>query len=60
MSALLHETPPARLSSIATAVPRHVIDQADVEAFGRRLFQDRPKIFERLASAYTNAGIERR
>ncbi len=48
------------LISLATAVPGHEIDQADVEAFGRRLFAERPKTFERLASAYSNAGIERR
>ena len=60
MNAQTQKTPPARLSSLATAVPRHAIDQADVEAFGRRLFRDRPEVFERLSSAYMNAGIERR
>ena len=38
MNAPTQKTPPARLSSLATAVPRHAIDQGDVEAFGRRLF----------------------
>ncbi len=60
MNAPAQNTPSARLSSLATAVPRHAIDQAEVEAFGRRLFRDRPEVFERLSSAYTNAGIERR
>lgn len=48
------------LISLATAVPPYEIDQSDVETFGRHLFRERPKTFERLSSAYTNAGIERR
>ena len=60
MSAITSKTPPTRLTALATAVPRHVINQAEVEEFGRRLFSERPMVFERLSSAYANSGIERR
>ena len=52
--------PDINLQSIATALPPYEIHQAEVELFARRLFSNRPKTFERLASAYTNAGIDKR
>ena len=52
--------PDAKLQSIATALPPYEIHQTEVELFARRLFASRPKTFERLASAYTNAGIDKR
>ena len=48
------------LISLATAVPRFEIGQSEVQALGKRLFKQRPKTFERLSGAYSNAGIERR
>ena len=48
------------LISLATAIPRFEIGQSEVQALGKRLFKQRPKIFERLSGAYSNAGIERR
>jgi alkylresorcinol/alkylpyrone synthase len=53
-------TPSPCLVSLATAVPHFEISQSEVQAFGERLFKQRPKTFERLSSAYLNAGIERR
>ncbi len=50
----------ARILSVATAVPDHVLEQSAVEELGRRIFTKRPDTFERLAGAYRNAGIERR
>jgi alkylresorcinol/alkylpyrone synthase len=47
--------------SLATAVPPHRLGQADVAAFARRLFADRPPgDLERLLPVYANAGIETR
>ena len=48
------------LISLATAIPRFEIGQSEVQALGKRLFKQRPKTFERLSGAYSNAGIERR
>ena len=48
------------LISLATTVPRFEIGQSEVQAFGKRLFKQRPETFERLSGAYANAGIERR
>ena len=52
--------PDAKLQSIATALPKYEIHQTEVESFARRLFASRSKTFERLSSAYANAGIDRR
>lgn len=49
-----------RLLAVSCAVPPHEITQAEVEAFGRRFFSRRAGAFERLAGAYSNAGIRRR
>ncbi len=49
-----------RLRSLATAVPAIVLDQADVETLGRRIFAGRGDAFERMRPIYGNAGIEKR
>lgn len=54
------DAPSPCLISLATSVPRFEIGQSDVQAFGKRLFKQRPETFERLSGAYSNAGIERR
>jgi alkylresorcinol/alkylpyrone synthase len=48
------------LLSIATAVPRHRIAQAEAEAFGRAVFAGRGDDLERLLPVYVNAGIATR
>lgn len=53
--------PTPRLLSLATAVPPYRLGQADVAAFARRLFAERPREdLERLLPVYANAGIETR
>jgi len=49
-----------RLRALATAVPRHVLHQKDVETLGRQIFAGRAEAFERLRPIYANAGIETR
>ena len=51
---------PACLLSLATAVPKYLIEQSEFEDLGRTIFKDRPGTFERLSRAYSNAGIMRR
>jgi alkylresorcinol/alkylpyrone synthase len=51
---------PARLISLATAVPPFVLRQDQVMAQARRLFQARGEEIERLLPVYDNAGIETR
>ncbi|MEK7245807.1 MAG: 3-oxoacyl-[acyl-carrier-protein] synthase III C-terminal domain-containing protein [Pseudomonadota bacterium] len=54
-------TPTPVLLSLATAVPPYRLRQADVVAFARRLFAERPtEDLERLLPVYANAGIETR
>lgn len=53
-------SPQPRLLSLATAVPAHVLRQADVRDIGRIIFSKTPERFERLVPVYTNAGIETR
>ena len=48
------------LLSLATAVPGHVISQAEAKDAGRRAFKGRASLFERLSSVFDNAGIEQR
>mgnify|MGYP006423588587 CR=1 FL=1 len=49
-----------RLTALTTAVPPYPLDQADVRAHARQLF-DRPDAeLDRLMPIYDNAGIERR
>lgn len=50
-----------RLLALATAVPPYRLGQADIVAFARRLFAERPgEELERLLPVYANAGIETR
>jgi len=50
-----------RLLTLATAVPPYRLCQADIVAFARRLFAERPgEELERLLPVYANAGIETR
>ncbi len=51
---------PARLLSLATAVPPFVLRQDQVMAQARLLFQARGEEIERLLPVYDNAGIETR
>lgn len=54
-------SPTPRLLSLATAVPPYRLDQADVAAFARRLFAERPREdLDRLLPVFANAGIEAR
>ncbi|MFD1912467.1 type III polyketide synthase [Halodurantibacterium flavum] len=50
----------AALVGLATAVPPHQLDQADVIDHARRIFGSRTGLFETLEPVYTNARIERR
>jgi alkylresorcinol/alkylpyrone synthase len=50
----------AKLVSIATAVPPHVLDQRDAAAAAHRGFASRYGDFERLASVFASSGIRRR
>lgn len=50
----------ARLCSIATAVPPHVLTQVEVAERARRIFGLRMPEFERLAPVFDNAGIDAR
>lgn len=53
-------SPPPRLLALATAVPPHVLRQADVMAAGRRLFGDTLGDIDRLLPVYAHAGIDER
>lgn len=48
------------LRSLATAVPPHVVEQAEAKAVARRAFGGRPALFDRLAGVFDNAGIAKR
>jgi alkylresorcinol/alkylpyrone synthase len=48
------------LLSLATAVPPHVISQADAKALGREAFRGRKQLFDRLSGVFDNAGIATR
>jgi len=52
--------PMARLASMATALPDHILAQDDVMRAGRGLFGAAFGDVERLVPVYANAGIERR
>jgi alkylresorcinol/alkylpyrone synthase len=52
--------PVAKLRSIATAVPRHVLRQADVMATAEAVFGDAFPDFQRLLPVYANATIDER
>jgi alkylresorcinol/alkylpyrone synthase len=49
-----------RIRALATAVPAIILDQADVESLGQRLFAARGATFERMRPVYANAGIDER
>ena len=51
---------PVALLALATAVPGHVLAQADARALARRLFGRRTRDFEKLAAVFDNAGIAKR
>lgn len=51
---------PPRLAAVATAVPPHVIRQADVVALTTRIFDRKQSEIERLLPVYVNAGIDTR
>lgn len=51
---------PCSLLSLATAVPPHVIEQADAKALAREAFGGRKALFDRLSGVFDNAGIARR
>jgi alkylresorcinol/alkylpyrone synthase len=48
------------IEAVATAVPPHIIRQADAEAVARRLFDRDRSDIERLLPVFANAGIEQR
>ncbi|MEX1108510.1 MAG: 3-oxoacyl-[acyl-carrier-protein] synthase III C-terminal domain-containing protein [Dongiaceae bacterium] len=48
------------IEAVATAVPPHVIRQADAEAIARRVFDRDQSEIERLLPVFANAGIEQR
>ncbi|MGH6728725.1 MAG: type III polyketide synthase [Sphingomicrobium sp.] len=50
----------SRLLSLATALPPHIVEQAEAKARARKLFGGRKELFDRLASVFDNAGIDRR
>ena len=48
------------LLSLATAVPRQMIEQQDAKIRAREAFGGRKELFDRLAGVFDNAGIARR
>ncbi|HEX8412693.1 MAG TPA: type III polyketide synthase [Sphingomicrobium sp.] len=50
----------SNLLSLATAVPPHVITQAQAQDLARRAFGGRAALFDRLAGVFGNAGIDTR
>lgn len=55
-----HRAAPPRLRALATAVPPFALNQGDVEAVSRKIFEGRSQAFERMRSIYANSGIETR
>ena len=53
-------TTPARLLSLATASPPHIIDQHDAAVACERLFAGRYREFERLSAVFGTTGIRQR
>src|SRR3954454_9884838 len=51
---------PCSLLSLATAVPPHVVEQADAKARAREAFGGKKALFDRLSGVFDNAGIARR
>ena len=48
------------LLSVATAVPPHVVPQAEAKARAREAFGGKKALFDRLAGVFDNAGIAKR
>jgi alkylresorcinol/alkylpyrone synthase len=53
-------TPHCSLISLATALPPHVVEQAEAKAAARQAFGGRKALFDRLSGVFDNAGIARR
>ena len=53
-------TQTAKIAAVATAVPKHVLDQAEVIARSREIFAPDVPAFERFTDAYRNAAIDTR
>ncbi|MEL0144875.1 MAG: type III polyketide synthase, partial [Alphaproteobacteria bacterium] len=53
-------TQTAKISAVATAVPKHVLDQGEVIARSREIFAPDVPAFERFTDAYRNAAIDTR
>jgi alkylresorcinol/alkylpyrone synthase len=51
---------PVELLSVATAVPEHVLLQADVSAAAERMFGSRYALFGRMAKVFASTGIRKR
>src|SRR4029453_12711900 len=51
---------PCSLLSLATAVPPHVVSQADAKAAAREAFGGKKALFDRLSGVFDNAGIAKR
>src|ERR1051326_6643924 len=51
---------PCSLLSLATAVPPHVVEQAEAKARAREAFGGKKALFDRLSGVFDNAGIARR
>ena len=51
---------PPRLVAISTAVPQHVVRQADAREFAAKLFASAKDIDERLMQVFDHAGIDQR
>ena len=51
---------PCSLLSLATAVPPHIVTQAEAKARAREAFGGRKALFDRLSGVFDNAGIARR
>lgn len=52
--------PSCSLLSVATAVPPHVISQADAKQRAREAFGGKKALFDRLSQVFDNAGIAKR
>src|SRR4051794_3463474 len=51
---------PCSLLSLATAVPRYVVEQSDAKARAREAFGGKKTLFDRLSGVFDNAGIAKR
>src|SRR6476620_8955569 len=48
-----------KIAGVATALPKHILKQADAKAFARRVFGDRPAI-DKLMTVFDNSLIDER